>query len=51
MDVEESVLLPVNAAVISAVICKYTQSGSIPVTGDNVCDPLKLSFLCSRLTD
>lgn len=36
MEVEESVLLPFNAAKVNAAVCQYTASGSIQVVGDNV---------------
>lgn len=40
MDVEESVVMPVNASAINAAICKYTQRGSISVAGDSVSAPV-----------
>lgn len=39
MDVEETGLVPFNAAMVNAAICRYTQSGSIQVDGDNVRRP------------
>lgn len=36
MEVEESVLLPFNAAKVNAAVCQYTASGSIQVVGDIV---------------
>lgn len=36
LDMEETGLVPFNAAMVTTIICQYTQSGSIPVAGDNV---------------
>lgn len=37
LEVEETSLVPFNAAMVNAAICQYTQSGSIQVAGDDVC--------------